>query len=365
MAVRVMKFVQIPNINDAWDKVEMKTLSPSVFSKISKGCKYQALLQKALQAINNRACSLPSPKNAILGTIIHKIYELTSNGELETYQDMTSKWEELIQKQVKTLTDRYPTLNTLDINDYDKRNKAIRYALTLSRVGTSQSYDSGNVAISSEKRLDCSDIGLLGSVDKLVVDNGEIDIIDYKSGAVTDDCGNIKEDYIIQLHLYAAMCCHKRLGSIRSLKLIDINGTILNVPYDPNLSNQLLGKVKDQLSILQSALTTRDFSGLVESDNDTCSLCSCRHICDYQVSSNDATYRTISGYVESSPNPNIYIIRNGASRYCISGIEQYEIDNPDYYIGKRLVFVNISRASSVADDYTFKITGNTLVYELL
>ena len=130
------------------------------------------------------------------------------------------------------------------INDYDKRNKAIIYATTYLSNRSNLLSEPANVRVFSEKSLVCEYIGLSGIVDKMIVDQDNIDIIDYKSGRVVDEGGNVKLEYIIQLHLYAAMCVHLSLGKIRSLKLIDIEGHIFDIVYDDGLSNNLVTIVR-------------------------------------------------------------------------------------------------------------------------
>ena len=56
--------------------------------------------------------------------------------------------------------------------------------------------------------------------------------------------------------------------------------------------------------------------------------------------------------------------QNGDITYYISGIGVYPIDDYYGYIGKKLVFINVIRTSSLANNYTYKVTENTLVYEL-
>ena len=126
-----MRFIKIPHIDDIWDKVHIKTLSPSSFSWICNGCAYQVLLQKVLYTLGDNTYFLPPHKNTILGTIIHKIYELASKGTLSTPREMMEIWEQLVNEQKKKLIESYPTLLNPKINDYDKRNKAIRYAITI------------------------------------------------------------------------------------------------------------------------------------------------------------------------------------------------------------------------------------------
>lgn len=360
-----MKFVQIPHIESAWDNVIIKTLSPSTFSWVNYGCGYQILLQKALSTFNNNTLFLPSNRSAILGTIIHKLYELTQKGELRNISDLKKKWEELISIEKNKLATNYPTLHNASINNYDKRNSAIRYALRLMKKPNNATTMGGIKKIYSEKWLDCSELGLTGFADKLVVENEYIDIIDFKSGHVNDENGDIKIEYQIQLHLYAVMCHHLSLGKPRSLYLVDIDGEHFEVPYSPDFGNKLLEQVETAIKMLNDTITNRNFQTLVRQDLGLCSSCSCRHICQYRSISSDSYYQTITGKVIEIPSTNMYVLRNDKDTLYVSGLDVCQVESPLEYIGRTLVFVNIIRASQIADDYTYKITENTLVYEQL
>ena len=361
-----MRFTQIPLIENTWNNVTIKTLSPSTFSWLIHGCGYQVLLQKALLTFNNNTLILPSNQNAIIGTIIHKLYELTQKGELRGFVELKNKWEELIATEKCKLATNYPTLRNLSINNYDKRNRAIRYAMAmLRRSNNNIVLESGANKVYSEKWLDCSELGLRGVADKLIINNDYVDIIDFKSGYVKDEDGNIKDEYQIQLHLYAAMCYHLSLGKPRSLYLIDIEGAYFEVPYSLDLSNKLLDEVKDALKLLNEIVTNRNFHSLAKPNQTLCSYCSCRHVCQYREIPVDSFYQTITGKVVEIPSSNMYVLQSSHNILYVSGMDVYQVESPKDYMGKTLVFVNITRASQIADNYTYKITESTLVYEQL
>ena len=360
-----MLFVKIPHIDDAWDNVQIEALSPSTFSWVSHGCGYQVLLQKALQTFRDETLSLPSNKNAILGTIIHKLYELSLKGELHTIMDLKSKWEELVSDAKEKLAANYPTLQNASMNNYDKRNSAIRYAMgIIKKTGNTQAQE-GTAKVYSEKWLDCVEIGLKGIADKLIIDGGCVDVIDFKSGHVKDEDGNIKNEYIIQLHLYAAMCQYLSLGQPRTLKLIDIDGQEHEVPFSEEYVRQLQLEVKETLQVLKDTIASRKFECFAKPELGMCSNCSCRHVCKYRDVSQESYYQTITGEVIEIPSTNMYVLKNGEHKIYVSGIDVYNVDSPLEYIGKTLTFVNITRASQQADEYTYKVTENTLVYEQL
>lgn len=360
-----MRFIQIPNIDSVWDNVKIKTLSPSTFSWVSKGCGYQVLLQKAIQACDNKSLSLPSNQNAILGTIIHKLYELTLKGELLSISDLKNKWEELITIEKDKLTSNYPTLHNASLNDYNKRNSAIRYAMSMMRNNNFTHPHKGSKKIYSEKELYCPELGLYGIADKVIVDGNYCDIIDFKSGKVKTDNEDIKTEYIIQLHLYAAMCKALSLGKPRSLALIDVVGQSHKVQYDSDYCDKLLSEIKQTLQLLNNTIKSKSFAPLIKPDLGMCAYCSCRHVCQFKDIPKDSYYQTINGMVISIPSSNMYVLANEANEMFVSGIDFYNVENPKDYIGKNLIFVNVARSSQLADDYTYKITENTLVYEQL
>lgn len=360
-----MKFIQILHIENAWGNVSIKTLSPSTFSWVSHGCAYQVLLQNALKTFNNSSFYLPSSQNAILGTVIHKIYELTLKGELRNLTDLKYKWEELIAIEKNKLTTNYPTLRNAILNDYDKRNRTIRYAMSMMKGCNYASNDGSVKKVYSEKWLDCEDLGLKGIADKLIIEDGYVDVVDFKSGYVKDDNGDIRAEYVMQLHLYAAMCQFLSFGTPRSLNLIDIDGQSYEIPYNSDYSKQLLTEVKRALQVLNDAVASRNFSSYAKPELGMCPFCSCRHICNYRIIPDDSYYKTITGKVAEIPSTNMYVLSNGEDMIYISGINVYNVDDPNYYLGKNLTFVNIARASQTADVYTYKITENTLVYEQL
>ena len=313
-----MRFNRIPDIESAWDSVTIKTMSPSTFSWVSRGCGYQVLLQKALNSFNNISLSLPSNPNALLGTIIHKLYELTLKGELSNIVDLKNKWEELIAIEKDKLAAYYPTLRNASLNNYDKRNSAIRYALGMLKKIDKTSINGETKKVYSEKRLDCTEIGLRGVADKLIVDDGHIDVIDFKSGHVKDENGDIKIEYSIQLHLYAAMCNYLSLGTPRTLTLVDIDGERFEIPYSQEYSEQLLSEVHKTLQTLNNTVSKREFAFFAKPELGMCVNCSCRHVCQFRAIGLDSYYQTIIGRVVELPSSNMYVLQSDNNRLYVS-----------------------------------------------
>lgn len=361
-----MRFPQIPNLISAWDNVNFTTLSPSTFSWVNRGCSYQVMLQKALTFFAVPSLSLPSNRNAILGTIIHKIYEITTKGELKSLSDLQHKWEELVAIEKNKLIATYPTFRNVDINDYVKRNSAFWHAMQMMRnVPNSPSDKNGARQIFTEKWLDCSSLGLRGIVDKIIVVGDYFDIVDYKSGDVVDDTGSIKEEYRVQLHLYAAMCQAQSMGTPRRLSLVDIVGNYYDVPFDEAFCRNLLQNVQTAIDQINHAVQSQDFEGYAKPKLMMCPNCGCRHICKYREIPPKSIFQTFTGIVKEIPSTNMYVLEAGTQTLYISGLDVYGVDHPKDYIGKTLTFVNVKRSSQKADDNTYTTTDNTLVYEQL
>ncbi|MCQ2337626.1 MAG: PD-(D/E)XK nuclease family protein [Paludibacteraceae bacterium] len=359
-----MKFEQIPNIEKAWENVSIETLSPSTFSWVHDGCAYQVLLQRLLNAYPS--CQLPSHRNTTIGTIVHKIYELTTKGRLQNFAEMRDKWEEMIKAEEDKLAIKYPTLKSINLNDYDKRNKAIKYALGIIKNRNTKTVEPSNVSVLSEKFLDCKEIGLKGVADKLVIKNGKVTIIDYKSGQIFDNEGNVKKEYVTQLHLYAAMCEHLNIGNINKLALVDINGEEILVDYNNELKDKLCNDVASTIGQLNDLIQRKAFVEVVKADRSKCGNCSCRHICQYHLENEEDYYHTIKGIVSEQPSTNMYVVTgdNGICRY-ISGLDEYSIDNVHEYLNKQLVFINVTKSSPNSEDSAYKVCDCTIIFEQL
>lgn len=359
-----MKFEQIPNIEKAWEDVSIETLSPSTFSWVHDGCAYQVLLQRLLNTYPS--CQLPSHRHTTVGTIIHKIYELTTKGRLRNFTEMRDKWEEMIKAEEDKLAIKYPTLKNINLNDYDKRNKAIKYALRIIKNRKPKVEDASNVSVLSEKYLECKDIRLKGVADKLVIANGQVTIIDYKSGQVFDNEGKVKKEYVTQLHLYAAMCEYLNIGSINKLALVDINSEEILVDYDYVLKDKLCNDVASTIGRLNDIIQRRAFVESVKADISKCGNCSCRHICQYRLENEEDYYHTITGIVTEQPSTNMFVVTddNGISRY-ISGLDEYYIDNAHEYLNKQLVFINVIKSSPNSEDTTYKVCDSSIIFEQL
>ncbi len=90
-------------------------------------------------------------------------------------------------------------------------------------------------------RFDVGGWALTGKIDQVIEVSGRLTIVDYKTGAVCDDQGRIKTEYVEQLQLYAGML-NSMSGGGRAvvLEIIDKNSCTYSIPADWNQINDLM-----------------------------------------------------------------------------------------------------------------------------
>jgi len=279
-------------------------------------------------------------------------------------KDLSAKWEELIKAQEEKLRQYYPTLQNVDINDYDKRNKCFRYALSIINSSSHNGGVSEKLKTYSEYRIDCTDIGLRGVIDKLRLTPEGVDIIDYKSGVVIDETDKIKEEYVTQLHLYAIMCEHLKLGPIKSLSLVDIDSNRHFVKYDKGLNTSYLIQVQQAIRKLNQIIEERDFNkGLKPCES--CSLCSVRHLCEKRLVSQNTIFTDIIGVVKKFISSNLFeLVTTTGDTITLSGLEVFHLDMPEQYVDKKLSFINVLNSNLAQSSNSYKVSNNTIIYEL-
>lgn len=262
--------------------VKVSTLGPSTFTSLLKGCRYQYMLQHTSNKGKNS--TLPSAKSSSLGTIVHSLFEERTKGSIPDAASFENRWEELVAKEERRIKDAYG-LKEYSLCDYDKMYSAMDTALSLDTWSSSApgsiSSTSAGISIESEKKYQTDN--LVGKIDRVEEVAGKITIIDYKTGKVTDEDGNIKEEYETQLNLYAYMYQATKGVKVDELQIMDIGGT----RYQVNVwDSAKIAVVLAEVDVLIKAMNDApgDKSTLA-SPSDKCAICSAKMICNaYWVS---------------------------------------------------------------------------------
>jgi len=146
----------------------------------------------------------PPTSNAILGTISHKMLELRRLGFINSREEFKLKWKELIQEKESEIKAQFPTLKNLILADFKLCNEIWNIAQSITPEVISGSQYGQSNPFGPEKKVKLGNI-LIGYIDSVSSLSDGAEIIDYKTGKVHDEFGNIKEEYITQLSLYALM----------------------------------------------------------------------------------------------------------------------------------------------------------------
>ena len=195
----------------------IRRISPSLFS-VFNSCKL-----KGIWVSNYMPSLLPLPPNLHIGNVVHKTLQLSNLGLINDKREFDVTWTQLIHHEEEKMSSNWLERSLVPLsktcNDYEVKKKFIEKSILESthNVGEKDglTIDSSNEKIYDgnrnglfEKWIESED-GILGGYVDAIVPEPEGDIlIDYKTGKIfenEDVKTGIKDDYLFQLRLYAAL----------------------------------------------------------------------------------------------------------------------------------------------------------------
>ena len=337
-------------------------LSPSRYTWLKDGCAYSFLLETSLRtSVGPNALMPPISYNNVIGTIIHKIFQLVNSNQLECDEDViTQKWMELCQEQKSIICKRFPTIRNVAIGDYDAMFDTIDVAKKMRSKKSSEIGSCVKLSKLNEHyiKIDCL---LKGSIDRIRPTGDGYEIVDYKTGEIYDDTGEIKQDYKQQLNLYAYMLSEKEKVDISGLVIIDRFGNEIHVPFEKNRKEEVFSEVKQIIKKINDAVNTDSADALCRPSAENCNFCSCQHLCKNRIVSPDSPFHIIEGTVSQVlNNDQITITVDGLGDVVIAKLGILGIDNLSISVGKRLVFVNILQ---IIEGKQYNRCDKTVIYE--
>ena len=212
-----------------------------------------------------------------LGTVCHKVLEAAARGDLgradepEWADRFAQAWTASLGSQLAELAacegprpwpspDRWPF--------YAQRLVATkRVARELSVEAADPSFD-----CFTEDELISSDGTLRGQPD-LIVRAPVHEVRDYKTGPVADEHDVVREDYALQVQLYAVLE-HENFGTWpeRGL-LIPLPGAARVVDVEPVLAEQARTRVRDALTAYNASVEADEIADLGAPSPETCRYC--------------------------------------------------------------------------------------------
>ncbi len=345
----------------------IKRISPSQFCSM-KNCAYKTLLAEAF----DRKPLLPISPNAYFGTVLHKVLELISKGIIKNEEEFNRMFDD----QVKTVEsylqkNGYNFFIPLQKNVKDFGLKKILLKKHLRRA-TEQPRTQNSTRYFSEKWIESKDNLIAGKIDLVIESENEIEIIDFKTGEITedilDDTGEvfpeIKEEYKQQLKLYAYLYFENTNKFPVNLSLIDLAKLKYSIEFSIAECNEIYQQAKNLLHSANEEIIKGTFSANPTEIN--CKYCLYRPACSFfqkLLETNDSL-NDVSGLVKNVvkyQNGNVSVFLNSStSENTITSFPSEKYDELNYNFNKNISIYNLRKE---AVEYVYSATKTTTIYE--
>jgi CRISPR/Cas system-associated exonuclease Cas4 (RecB family) len=245
---------------------------------------------------NKNPRQLPRSPEAILGTVVHRIFELTSRGLITSLEEFEKKWDEeldFIEKKLQesNIEKRLVPIKS-NVRDFEVKKELCRLQvsdnLKLKR-GRINEKEAQFSVIAQEKQLIIPEKSVKGIVDLVIKKGDYIEIIDYKNGNIFENVSGerkVKERIITQLIFYSGLYFFCYGVWPTKLSVMDNLGKRVNIPYSPSDAKDLIDSAQSMSFSLNSVI---DNASISESEKKNLfarpSPTSCKY-CNYRPSCN-------------------------------------------------------------------------------
>jgi CRISPR/Cas system-associated exonuclease Cas4 (RecB family) len=346
---------------------EIKRISPSQFYSM-KNCAYKSLLAEAF----DKNPLLPLSPEAYFGTVLHKIIELISKGVVRDEDNFNDEFD----KQVKTLEDELKKKGfeffvplKLKLKNFGLKKIQLKKHLG---SASEQPQISNNANFHSEKWYESKD-KLIGGKPDLIIENGSrIEIIDFKTGAIKQDClddegelfSDVKEEYKEQLKLYAYLYFESTNKFPTNLSLVNLAKQKFSIEFSEEECKSLFEEAKRLLNSTNNSINTKIFSANPKVEN--CKYCLYRPACSFFHKKFDSDYslNDVVGQVrdlKKFQNGNVnLILENDSKLITIKNFNNDIFEKLNNYKNKLLRIYNLRNEEG---EYVYSVTNITMIYE--
>lgn len=346
---------------------EIKRISPSQFYSMKK-CAYKSLLAEAF----DKKPLLPLSPNAYFGTVLHKMLELIAKGIVKSEDDFNAEFDKHVKELEADLQQKgfgfFVPLKIKARNFGLKKIQLKKHLRSVSEKITSL----GNIKFHSEKWFESNDKLIGGKVD-LVIENGnEIEIIDFKTGAITQDFlddegeiySDVKIEYIEQLKLYAYLYFENTNKFPTNLSLVDLAKQKFPVEFSEEECKTLFEEAKNLLKSTNDCINTKSFSANPKEEN--CKYCLYRPGCAFfhKKLETDFSFNDVLGEikeVKKFQNGNVSLfLQNGNKNLTIKNFSMEEFDELNRNKNKQIRIYNVRKE---ATEFIYSAIDTTKIYE--
>ncbi len=229
---------------------------------------------------------LPISPAAHLGMIAHKLLELAFSGLIADENAMQAYWASEVLKheeEMKNNTlERHLVPLAIHTSNY-RVKQVMAYNLVRPLFREIAGQTSTTKKPETELWVQSKDGKIGGKIDLIKYTGGEICIIDYKTGMITDSGPNgniIKDAYQIQLKLYAALYYSSQGIWPSKLVLIGLDQCQYEITVDKNECQSVIKTAVDYLDDLNSRINTAvDADTFASPSPENCRFCTYRPAC--------------------------------------------------------------------------------------
>lgn len=346
---------------------EIKRISPSQFYSM-KNCAYKSLLAEAF----DKMPLLPVSPNAYFGTVLHKILELMAKGIIRNEEDFNSEFD----NQVKILEEDlqkngfgfYVPLK-IKMKNFGLKKVQLKKHL---QSELKQPIGFSSTKFYSEKWLESQDKLIGGKVDLVIESGDNVEIVDFKTGAIMQDClddegdivSDVKNEYKEQIKLYAYLYFENTNKFPTSLSLIDLAKQKFSVVFSEEECKAVFDEAKNLLKKTNDCVNTKSFSGNPKDEN--CKYCLYRPACSFyqkqletDFSSNDVLGEIKD--VKKFQNGNVSVfLRCGIRNLIIKNFSSEAFDELNKNKNKQIKIYNLRKE---ATEFVYSVADTTMIYE--
>ncbi len=346
---------------------KINRISPSQFYSM-KNCAYKSLLAEAFE----KKPLLPVSPNAYFGTVLHKMLELIAKGVTSNEDDFNKVFDEQVKLQEENLKQQgYDFFIPLQKNVKDFGMKKILLKKHLKNVAEKETVSNG-IKYSSEKWFESKDKLIAGKIDLVIEDEQQAEIIDFKTGAITQDVldddgeifSDIKEEYKEQLKLYAYLYFETNGKFPTQLSLVDLAKQKFTFDFKESECNIIFEKAKELLKTTNESISSEKFVANPSETN--CKYCLYRPACSFFLKhlETDSSFNDVSGSiinVVKYQNGNVSVfLASGDRKFTVTSFPEEKYDELNDSRNKIISIFNLRKE---ATEFVYSAIKTTMIYE--
>ncbi|WAC41068.1 PD-(D/E)XK nuclease family protein [Pedobacter sp. SL55] len=346
---------------------EIKRISPSQFYSM-KNCAYKSLLAEAF----DKKPLLPLSPNAYFGTVLHKMLELIVKGILKGEDDFNAEFDRQVKALEEDLKQKgFGFFVPLKVKLKNFGLKKIQLKKHL-RSESEKTTSLGNIKFHSEKWFESQDKLICGKVDLVIENENEIEILDFKTGAIIQDClddegeiySDVKNEYKEQLKIYAQLYFENTSKFPTALSLVDLAKQKFPVEFSEQECKSLFDEAKSLLKATNDCIHTKLFSANPKQEN--CKYCLYRPACSFfhKELETDFSFNDVFGEVtnvKKFQNGNVSVfLQNGNKNLIIKNFSSEKFDKLGNHKNKQIRIYNVRKE---ATEFVYSAADTTIIYE--